>query len=169
MPIVASDIKLMLSGGAANSNPNAALGGEISETEIVDATLHNLFDVVSGSESAAGDTEYRCFYVLNDHATLALQNARIYINTNTPSPDTAAAIGLGTAAIGDDEQTVANESTAPSGVTFSAAAGVGAALTIGDLEPGESKAVWVRRTIDPNASAYNNDNVEIAIVGDTAA
>ena len=125
MPITSTDLKFHLSGGAANSDPNAALGGAISTTQIVDATVANLFDNVSSAESAAGDTEYRCFYVKNTHATLTLQAAKVYIQTNTPSADTSAEIGLGTSAVNGTEQTVANESTAPSAVTFSTAAGSG--------------------------------------------
>ena len=54
MPIVAGDIDFRLSGGAANSDVNASLGGAKSSTELVDATLHNLFDQVSGDEAQAG-------------------------------------------------------------------------------------------------------------------
>jgi hypothetical protein len=43
----------------------------------------------------------------------------VWISSNTPASDTQIAIGVGTAAVNGTEQTVANESTAPSGVTFS--------------------------------------------------
>ena len=95
MPIVSADIDFRLSGGAANSDPNAALGGAKSSTEITAASLHNLFDQVASAESSAGDVEYRCFYVHNAHATLALQNAVIWIQANTPASDTTVDIGLG--------------------------------------------------------------------------
>ena len=69
MAIAASDILIRLSGGSGNSDPNAALGGVMStSTAVTDNTTHNLFDVVSGTESAAGDIEYRGVYVLNNHA-----------------------------------------------------------------------------------------------------
>ena len=70
MPIVASDIKVRLIGGSSNSDPNASLGGVKSSTEVTDNTLNNLYDQVSGSESASGDTEYRCVYIHNSHASL---------------------------------------------------------------------------------------------------
>lgn len=169
MPIASSDIKMRLSGGAANSDPNAALGGAKSSTEITAASLHNLFDQVSSAESSAGDTEYRCFYVHNGHATLTLQNAVVWIQTNTPASDTTADIGLGSSAINGTEQTVANESTAPTSVTFSAPASEGAALSIGNIPAGQHKAVWVRRTISAAAAANNLDNVVLRVKGDTAA
>ena len=169
MPITSTDLKFHLSGGAANSDPNAALGGAISTTQIVDATVANLFDNVSSAESAAGDTEYRCFYVKNTHATLTLQAAKVYIQTNTPSAETSAEIGLGTSAVNGTEQTVANESTAPSGVTFSTAAGSGNALSIGNIPAGQHKAIWLKRIVNAAAAAYNSDSVIIRVEGDTAA
>lgn len=169
MPITSTDLKFHLSGGAANSDPNAALGGAISTTQIVDATVANLFDNVGSAESAAGDTEYRCFYVKNTHATLTLQAAKVYIQTNTPSADTSAEIGLGTSAVNGTEQTIANESTAPSAVTFSTAAGSGNALSIGNIPAGQHKAIWLKRIVNAAAAAYNSDSVIIRVEGDTAA
>ena len=73
MAVLAGDIDFHLSGGAANADPNASLGGAISNNQIVGGSLHNLFDQVAGAESSAGDSEYRCFYVRNNSAqTLSL-------------------------------------------------------------------------------------------------
>ena len=67
------------------------------------------------------DTEYRCFYVHNAmHATLTMQNSVIWIQSNTTSADTSIEIALGSSAVNGTEQTIANENTAPTGVTFSA-------------------------------------------------
>jgi hypothetical protein len=170
MPIVAGDIDFFLSGGGSNTDPNAALGGAISTTtQITDATVANLFDNVSSAESSAGDTEYRCFYVKNSHGSLSLQNAVVYINSNTPSSDTSVEIALGTSAVNGTEQTIANESTAPTGTSFSTAAGSGNALSIGNIPAGQHKAIWVKRIVGSSAAAYNADNVVIRVAGDTAA
>lgn len=169
MPIASTDIKFHLSGGAANADPNASLGGAISTTEIVGATLHNLFDIVAGAEAEAGDTEYRCFYVKNNHGTLTLQNAEIWVQTESPSTDSDEEIGLGSSAIGGTEQTVADESTAPAGVTFGQANGQGAALAIGDIPAGSHKAVWIKRVISAAAAAYNSDSSVLRVSGETAA
>ena len=168
MPIESTDIEFRLSGGGSNTDPNAALGGAKSSTEI-GTGLHNLFDIVGSAEAAAGDTEYRCLYVHNAHATLTLENAVIYIQSNTPSTDTSAEIAVGSSAVNGTEQTIANESTAPTGVTFSAAANLGAALALGDIPPGEHRAVWVKRIVAEGAAAYNDDQVTLRVQGDTAA
>lgn len=168
MPIASSDIQFRLSGGASNTDPNASLGGAKSNTQIAEATLHNLFDIVSSAEALSGDTEYRCFYIHNNHGSLTLENAKVYIETNTPSVDTSVEIGLGAAAVNGTETAIANESQAPAGVTFSTPS-QGSPLVIGNIPPGQHKAVWVKRIVNEGAQAYNSDNVVIKVEGDTAA
>lgn len=161
MAIVSTDIQYRLSGGASNSDPAASLGGVKSST-----AASNYFDDVSSAEASAGDTEYRCVYVHNAHATLTLIGAKVFIQTNTPSSDTDVAIGLGSSAINGTEQTVADEGTAPSGVSFSAPTTYAGGLAIGDLAPGAHKAVWVRRTVNAAAAAYS-DSFTLRVQGDT--
>ena len=161
MAIVSTDIQYRLSGGASNSDTAASLGGVKSST-----AASNYFDDVSSAEASAGDTEYRCVYVHNAHATLTLIGAKVFIQANTPSSDTDVAIGLGSSAINGTEQTVANESTAPTGVSFSAPTTFAGGLAIGDLAAGAHKAVWVRRTVNAGAAAYA-DSFTLRVQGDT--
>jgi hypothetical protein len=166
MAIVATDIKWPLSGGSSNTDPNAALGGAASSTEIVDATSDNLFDDVSGAEATAGDVEYRGFYVKNGHATLALSNTKIYISSLTSSASTEFDIGLATEATNTTMATIANESTAPSGVTFSRPTDYTGGLAIGTLNAGDRKGVWIRRTVTAGASPAS-DAGTLKVEGDT--
>lgn len=169
MPIVSSDIQYRYSGGASNAVAASSLGGTKSSVTITSAVVANLFDNVSGDEAAAGTIEYRAFFVHNGHATLTLQGAKAWLVSNTPSADTTCDIAVGTGTVTGTEQTIVNETTAPVGVTFSAPASKAAGLTVGDLAPGQHKAIWVRRTISAGAGAYNSDNVVVRIEGDTAA
>jgi hypothetical protein len=167
MPIVAADIKeykSTFSNGGIDS-----LGGAITATEITDNTTHNIWDLVSSVESSAGDTEYRCIYMKNTHGSLTLQSAKVWIQTQSPSTDTSIEIGLGTSAVNATEQTVANENTAPSGVTFGTAAGEGNALSIGNVPSGQHKAIWIKRIVGSSAAAYNDDSYVLSYAGDTAA
>ena len=164
MPIVSAEIQYRLSGGAANANSDASLGGVVSAT----VAPVGLFDTITGAQSLAGSVEYRCFYVRNNNASLALQNAVLFIQANTPSADTTVAIGLGTSAINGVEQTVANKSTAPVGVTFSEPATLGTGLALGTIPATQHKAVWIRRTINA-AAAASNDTYNLRTTGDTAA
>ena len=168
MPIISTDIQYRLSGGSGNTDVNASLGGVKSSTS-VGTGLHNLFDVVSSAEASSGDTEYRCVYIHNNHGTLTMQSAKIWIVTNTPSTDTSIEIALGSSAVNGTEQTIANENTAPTGVTFSAPSSLGTALSIGDIPAGKHKAVWIKRIVNAGAAAYNDDSATIRTQCDTAA
>jgi len=169
MAITAADLKIYLSGGAGNSDPNASLGGIISSTEVTDNTTHNLFDQVSGTESNAGDTEYRGVYLKNTHGTLTLQNTKIYISSNTGSADTTIDIALDGGATNATMETLSDESTAPSGETFTAPTTYAGGLSIGNLAAGEKKGLFIRRTVNAGAAAVNDDAVAIKYDGDTAA
>ena len=162
MPIASSDIVYRLSGGAANADPNASLGGAKSSV----AVGSNLFDDVSSAEAAAGDVEYRCFYIHNGHGSLSYLSAKIWIEVNTPSASTDVAIGLGTAGLNATEQTVANENTAPTSVTFTSPTNFAGGLSLGTIPAGQHFSVWVRRTVTAAASSVV-DNFTIRVQGDT--
>jgi hypothetical protein len=165
MPIVAGDIKYRLSGGASNSDPLLSLGGVMSTTTDAPA---GIFDDVASADSAAGDIEYRCIYVLNNHGSLTLQNAKIWIEANTPSATTTIAIALAGEGLNATAETVANENTAPTGETFSSPANEGAGLSLGNIPFGQRYAVWIRRTVDAGTAAAA-DTFTLRVKGDTAA
>ena len=123
MAIASSDLELRLSGGSGNTSPASALGGAMSTAGggvVTSGGANNLWDDVSGAEASAGDTEYRCAYVKNAHGSLTLQAAALWIDSLTSSPGTEFDLGLDAAAVGSDSSTtVANENTAPAGVTHS--------------------------------------------------
>lgn len=166
MPIVAGDIDFHLSGGTSNTDPNASLGGVISNTQIVDNTLHNLFDKITGDESLAGDIEYRGYYVKNAHGTLTLEAAVIWIQQNTTNSEIS--IALAAEAVNVTMATIANESTAPSGITFSQPANKAAGLSIGNIPAGQFKGIWVKRDIGAATLAEDAAEFHIKVEGDTA-
>lgn len=169
MAILTTDLKYYQSGGAGNTTPDNSLGGIISTTEVADGALHGLFDIVDSAESTSGDTEYRCIYLKNTSA-LTLLGAYIYVSSNTTSTDTSISIALGSSAVNGTEQTVGNESTKPVGLeAFSTAAGSGNAITIGDIPAGQTKALWLERTVDAAAVAFSGDTFTIQFGGGTVA
>lgn len=152
MPLNESDIGYFLSGGPDNTNPDAALGGIISSTEITDNSDNNLFDDVSGDEASVGDTEYRCFYVKNKHASITLQGAVLWINSETLGADQLD-IALDDGGKNATAETVADESTAPTGESFSHPTSKGAGLSLGDLAAGDYYAIWVKRVVPSSCAA----------------
>ncbi|MEN9926646.1 MAG: hypothetical protein RL268_2772 [Pseudomonadota bacterium] len=165
MPLVSGDFVVRLSGGASNSDGNAALGGAKSSNTASTST-DGLFDTVSSAEASAGDTEYRCVYLHNANASSSMIDAVIWVGANTPNASTTLDIGVGTAAVNGTEQTVANESTAPTSVSFSAPSSQGAGLALGTIPAGQHKAIWLRRTVSASAPASSNDTWQLNFAAD---
>jgi len=164
MAILTTDIIFRLSGGASNAVQAASLGGIKSST----AASASIFDDVTSAESTAGDIEYRCVYVHNAHATLTLTSAVAWLAANTPSATTTVDVGVGTSAVNATEQTIVDENTAPTGITFVAAATQGAGTALGDIPAGQHRAVWIRRTVNAGTAAAS-DSFTLRATGNTAA
>lgn len=178
MAITSTDILFKLSEPGASSgnyspqaDPNASLGRYMSDTEITDATLNNLFDNISGDENAAEDVEYRCFFIHNSHSSLTLLTPKVWIYSEVAG-GADATIGLDPSGVTDagyalDQAVyVATESDAPSGVAFSYPTVKASGLSPADIGPDQCLAIWVKRTAT-NSSAKDNDGVTIRIEGDT--
>lgn len=180
MPIVSSDILFKLSvttGSAGNTtaqgNVNNSLGKYISTTQLTDNILNNLFDDISGAENAASTVDYRCIFIHNSHASLNMLSTVIWLQSEVAG-GASIQIGLdpgGVVPIGQasaQAQTIANETTAPGGVSFSAPTTSGTGLNIGTIQAGYCQAVWVKR-IAANTSPVNNDGVTLGLNCDTMA
>lgn len=180
MSISTSDIVVrgsVVTGSAGDStaqaNPNLWLGKYVSTT-VFATGLNGQFDDVSGAENLGSVVDYRCVFVLNNHATLTLLNAVVFLSgevaggTNIAiAVDNIAASAKGSASA--QAALIASETTAPSGVgSFSSPTTVGTGLALGDIPPGQVRAVWVRRTA-ANSAALDADGWTIGVGGDTAA
>ena len=175
MAIAETDLVWRLSGGATNTDPAAALGGAMSTAAggiiTKTKTFNSIFDDISGAEAAAGDVEYRCIYIHNEHATLSLTSAKVWIETNTANAKDMIDIGLDLSGKDGTADTIADESTAPDpAVTFGhACTSYATGLALGDLAAGEGYAIWIRRTITAGMTADDDEFFTIKCQGDTAA
>lgn len=182
MAIQSTDIKFRgstTSGSAGNTVATTApstgtnLGKYITSTDLVDATLNNLFPDVTGDENFASNVDHQCMFVYNAHGSLTLQNAVVWVVSQVAN-GAAADIGLDTtsaSAVGSSSAqavTTANKQAVPSGVTFTTPTSKSTGLSIGNLASGTVKAIWVRRT-SSNQAAINNDGLTLRVEGDTAA
>lgn len=175
MAIVATDIKKRFSVAAAAGNTTAgtaatSLGDQISTTDITDATLNNLFDDISAAENAALTSDYRCIFVLNNHATLSLTGVSYYLVSETAgganisiSLDTGGVTAKGLASA--QAKTIANETTAPASQTFTSPVAAGV-LTGADIPAGSCQAIWIKRTA--LGGAAQADGVVLRVTGTTA-
>jgi hypothetical protein len=159
MAIQQTDLVQRLSGGAANSNVSASIGGAKSSN----AAPAGRFGTISGAEAAAGVTKYRCTYVQNGHGTLTAIGAAVSVQSDTPDSGTVVAVGVGAAAVNAAETAIANETTAPAAVTF------GTSATLGDIPAGQYRAVWERLTVSAGAAAVTGDAYNLRLTCDTNA
>lgn len=158
MAVVASELKFYLSGGASNTDPSLSVGGDISSTE-VSSLLNGLFDAVTADEATSGVVDYRCIYLMNTNATDTVDDIKLWIQSQTTSPDTEIAIGLDP--VGADG--VAGSD--PEDPTYSAPSDVGSALDMGDFVAGTFYAFWLRRTVNPGASSSASDATQLRVTG----
>ena len=158
-------------GGLAVTVVGASLPTSTVSDSITIATLTNkLFLDVTKAESLSGVTKYHCFALKNTHASMSMVNVLSWIITNTPGADTIA-IGLDplTAGTGSTGPTaVANENTAPSGVTFvtPTASTDASALAIGTLTNGQCRFIWLKQLVPSNvtvATPVNTFNLGLSI------
>lgn len=157
---------------AAQAVAGSSLGKYISTSQIVDATLNNLFPDVTGDENAASNIDYQCMFVHNSNASLTWTSPFVWLSaevaggvTTAIAVDTTAASAIGSA--GAQAVTIANKNTAPAAQTFTAPTTKGTGIALGSLPNGQCKGIWVRRTA-ANTAAVANDGVTIRVEGDTA-
>ena len=180
MPIAKADIlfKLSIASGTvgnsqAQSNVNQSLGGFISTTQAISGTMNDLFDNITGTENAASQSDYRCMFVHNNNPSITLQGAVTWLSAIVPG-GALVYIGLDPAGLtpigytGSQAAVIPNDTSVPTGVTFSSPTTKGAGLVIGDIPPGYCQAIWVKR-IATNSTALNSDGATIAVEGDTSA
>lgn len=160
---MAATLAFQLSGGASNSDPNASLGGTHSSVALSGTAMNNLFDDVSASEASAGDTEYRAIDITNTGDATAVVT-KIFMNPDTSSASTQLDMGIEASPLGST-LSIADESTAPAGVTFANYTSA-SKLALPDIAAAAYCRVWVRRVVSaaaPNTSSDSGTlNVEYA-------
>lgn len=170
-----ANIILRLSTGnssvTTNTNPNAALGGQMGvndEAKILTSnnSLNNLFDDINKAENFAGTTDYRCVYVHNDTAEVGalFANSEIFLTGTS-----YASIELGVEPAGKNSVTVtaADENTAPTGIVFSAPSDSSPLqLSATQLDPGDWIAMWIKRTANNiSGTGTVTDTISLSVRG----
>jgi len=181
MAIVESDIVYRLSVDTGPGDANAQADPNLSFEDFCSTTvlslgtpLNNLWDDVTSGEASAGDTEYRNLFVYNNHATDSWDNIVVWLDSEVSGGatieigiDTTAASAVTSASA--QALTIANESTAPAGVTFSSPVTKGTGLSLGSLAAQQVRAIWIKRLVAVSTAAKSNDGVTLRCEGDTTA
>jgi len=170
MAIAASDIKLRISGSSASAtDPNGSYGGAMSTVSggiITTNVLNNDMDDITSAEASSGITIYHNYYYKNEHGSLTYISPKFYIDTQTNSGDTSVAMALVAEAKNVATTRLTNETTAPSGITFSTPANYAGGIAIGSLNAGDYRGIWVKYIVGSSASAVL-DSYTLGIQGDS--
>ena len=170
MAIAASDIKLRISGASASAtDPNGSYGGAMSTVSggiIVTNVLNNDMDDITSAEASSGIIIYHNYYYKNEHGSLTYISPKFYIDTQTNSGDTSVAMALVAEAKNVATTRLTNETTAPSGITFSTPANYAGGIAIGSLDSGDYRGIWVKYIVGSSASAVL-DAYTLGIQGDS--
>lgn len=183
MAIVQGDLLWFYTGAAtheaAQADPDASLGDYISNSGITTSVDNNVFDDVSGAEASAGDTNYRCIGFHNNHGSLPLTAAVVWIQVDTGNGEDD--ISFWTEApttpneVSGYVQTIANEATEPTGASgnwsdaTSKATGEDIPNGSAEVGAGEWFGLWLKRIISASAGAAAAESVTMRVEGDTAA
>ena len=151
---MAATLVWKLTGGAANADPNASLGGTRSSVSLSGTALNNLFDDVSPAESSAGDTEYRALDLYNSGDATA-GGVVVFMSTETASSGTSLDFGVDASPI-NSNLSVVDESTAPAGVSFSHYT-TGSKLSLPDIAASGGCRVWFKRIVGASTGNLNPD------------
>lgn len=120
------------------------------------------------------NVDYKCVFLHNQHATLTLQAARLWIAAEVAGGANSALaldnIGV-TVLANATAQAGANttEDTLPAGAgVFSSPTTKAGGILIGNIPAGSVVAIWLRRSAT-NSAAQNSDGLTFRVEGDTAS
>ena len=150
------------------------LGGARHATEeMSDNILHAIYDKVSNEHAKSGITKFRCMYIYNSNKTEWLKNPIAVVISNTKSSNDDAAVGWGTAKIGDNlsgetvEQTILDQHTYPENVSFFGGNTRSSGAILGaDIAPESGKALWLRIIVDNDATPTGYNGFTIRLLAD---
>ena len=177
MPVSTSDLVIRLSSTTATSgfyfnqtDPNISLGKYMASSQ-VGTGLHQLWDPISAAENAASTSDYRCLFIHNINASSVFSSGYIFISGQVAG---GANVFLGVDATpattgsftGVQASSVAGETSVPGGVTFINALTYATGISIGNLNPGHCRGLWVRRDAQ-NSAAINSDGFYLAVQGES--
>ncbi len=158
IPVISLSVAFTSANLSLNHSGAGDIGGAIGGA-LTDDALNNIWDDVSSADASAGDTEYRCAYVKNTHGSLSVANVKVEIDTDPAESNFET--GLGAAGKNGTESAIADEDTAPGGVSF----GTGA-LNLGTLAAGDFYPIWIKRIVSAGAGGATPDSGVLRILGD---
>jgi hypothetical protein len=128
----------------------------------VSRNAHQLFDTIPQAENITPVNNYRCVYAKN--VGVSSQDLRLFLSSYPLGASVA--LGLDPSGVGGTPGTLANETTPPSGVTFSSPADYDSGVPV-TLAAGAFVPIWLRRQplpMRPKAIIGDNFNLIAGVV-----
>ncbi len=183
MPITANEVlwkfstKVGSSGNVNTGSGAGSLGKYISTTQLQSGVLHDLFDVILGSENAAsGVVDYRCIFIHNNTATSGLEmiTPKVWMFSEVSgyaythiALDNIQPSSINSASAQADQ--IATEQTAPTNIgAWNSGTVEASGLSLPTIPSGYCQALWIKR-MSTNSAAVNLDGVSYIISFDTSA
>ena len=116
------------------------------------------FDNVSSADAVAGEVFYRAIIGKNEF-TGPMTDIKIWLDEDANS---GIAIGY-EAVVSDEIQDIADETTAPTGITWVTGTTSATGITISSVSAGESFGLWIRRTIAADSDPSPSELVHIHV------
>lgn len=163
MPLDATMIKLYYTGGGT---ANTSLGGSATAVEC-GTSINSIYDDITYSESLVGRTEYRAIDAKNEHGSKSITDAVVFIDTETSSSGTTVEVAYDSVGT----QSIANETTAPVGLSFvSTAVSRATGISVGTPWTfGTKKRIWLKRIVSAGVTAVSPDSGQLRVIGDRLA
>jgi hypothetical protein len=105
---------------------------------------------VSSLTRTSGQTDYRLVYIKNEHAVQSA-SVKAWISQQFGDVHFHLDIGAAVEAAGADVAMTDDRLAVPPGVVFSRPTDSASGINLGTIGPGQSKGLWLRRTIDAGA------------------
>jgi hypothetical protein len=154
---MASNCVFTLTGGAANADPNASLGGDGSSTVLSTTALHNLFTFVTPPDiTGSNDVKYRAIDILNNGDATSKQTEFFVVDTT----NSESAIHIWYEAA--PGQSIADEDTEPIGASWSQPLQA-SRQSISDIAASGRARIWIRRTVDQDADNLTDDTASLKV------
>ena len=125
-----------------------------TEVVLYNYSAYSLLDQVTASKLLLGDTEYKCFFLVNTHQTQTITTLKIWSDYNCDylvgdeGNDNYIKMGIVTDdRDGTSNPSIGNQTTAPAGITFAFYNSETEAAIISNLAPGECVPVWLKRVV----------------------
>lgn len=164
-----TDMKVYLSGGAANSDPALSLGGAKSTSEL-QSGLHTLFQELDSVAVYVGLITYRCIYLHNTSGVYDGVGVKLWIDKDN-NDISKLYIGMGDGGFNFEPLALSSESKTPDVSDFTLAMSQGSCYTLPKIPQGEYVALWVKRTYTAhtaNSIAPETVSLHLAILNNKA-